>query len=164
MLTRWRRGVARLDRWAHALENFSIVLLLSVLIALSSSQIVLRNVFSTSLAWGDELVRLLVLWLALCGAIAASRDGRQIRIDALSRLLPPRWARLPDAVSAAFTAAVCGLLSWHSARFVLDSRAYGDLLLGNQPAWIPELILPVGFAAMACRYSIRTASILAGRT
>lgn len=140
-----------------------IVLSLSVLIVLGSSQVVLRNVFSTSLAWGDELVRLLVLWLALIGAMAASRDGRQIRIDVLSRLLPQRFIWIPDAIATAFTSIVCGFLAWHSARFVQDSRAFGDLLLGGRPAWVVQLILPIGFAAMAYRYAIRTAATLGGR-
>jgi TRAP-type C4-dicarboxylate transport system permease small subunit len=137
-------------------------MLLSVLVLLASSQIVLRNVFSSGLAWGDELVRLLVLWLALIGAIAASRDGRQIRVDLLSRLVPQRLTWIPDSIAMAFTAVICGLLSWQSARFVADSRAFGDLLLGNTPAWLLQLILPVGFAIMAYRYAVRTLIVIIG--
>lgn len=150
----------RLERIARALENGLLVLLLAVLIVLASSQIVLRNVFSASLAWGDELVRLLVLWLALIGAIAASRDGRQIRIDVLSRLLPAKVMWVPDSIATAFTAVVCAFLGWHSLRFVLDSRAFDDRLLGDQPAWLLQIILPIGFAIMAYRYAVRTCARL----
>lgn len=140
-----------------------LVLLLSLLVFFASSQILLRNVFSASLPWGDELIRLLVLWLALMGAIAASRDGRQIRIDVLSRLFPQRVMWIPDGCATAFTAAVCALLSWQSARFVHDSWAYDDLLLGNAPAWLLQIILPLGFAVMAYRYAVRTAATLSRR-
>ncbi|HSG65848.1 MAG TPA: TRAP transporter small permease [Gammaproteobacteria bacterium] len=160
MNSRWRDALLRVDRWVSALENGLIVLSLSCLVVIGSAQIMLRNVLSTSLAWGDEFVRLLVLWLALIGAIVASREGRQIHIDLLSRLLPPRVAWIPDSICAGFTALVCGLLAWHSGRFVGDSRAYGDLLLGNQPAWVLQLILPLGFALMGLRYATRTLNTL----
>lgn len=156
MISRWSSKLARLERGAYALETALLVVLLGTLIVLASSQIVLRNVFSASLSWGDELVRLLVLWLALVGAIAASRDARQIHIDVLSRILPEDWIWIPECLTGAFTAVICTLLSWQSARFVLDSRAFGDLLLGDKPAWWFQVILPIGFVIMAYRYLIRT--------
>jgi len=160
---RWRAALAALERSAHRLENGLLVLLLGALVVLASSQIIMRNVFSTSLASGDEAVRLLVLWLALVGAVAASRDARQIRIDVLARVLPPRWVWLPEVVAGVFTVGVCAMLSWHSTRFVLDSRAFGDTLLGEQPAWLLQLILPVGFGIMTYRYLVRTLRAITAR-
>ena len=164
MRVRLRDTLQVLERTARALENSLIVLLLSGLIAVASSQIVLRNVFSTTLAWGDELVRLMVLWLALIGAIAASRDARQIRIDVLSKLLPASLAWVPDGLAAGFTTVVCGALAWESLRFVQDSRVYEDVLLGNHPAWVFQVILPVGFSIMAWRYAVRTVAALLRRS
>jgi TRAP-type C4-dicarboxylate transport system permease small subunit len=155
MTARWRHALDTLERSARRLENGLLVVLLGVLVVLASSQILLRNVFSTSFAWGDEAVRLLVLWLALVGAIAASRDGRQIRIDVLPRLLPEHWLWMPEAVTAAFTTVVCTALAWHSTRFVLDSHAFGDTVLDEQPAWLVQVILPIGFGIMAYRYLAR---------
>lgn len=163
MSARWRHALETLERNARRLENGLLFVLLGALVVLASSQILLRNVFSTSLAWGDEAVRLLVLWLALVGAIAASRDGRQIRIDVLPRLLPARWLWVPEAVTAVFTTAVCTALAWHSARFVLDSHAFGDTLLGDWPAWLVQIILPVGFGIMAYRYLTRAIRAIAER-
>ena len=54
---------------------------------LAVGQIVLRELFSTGFVWADELIKLMVLWLAMVGSIAASRDDRHIRIDALARLI-----------------------------------------------------------------------------
>ena len=154
----------KLERAARALENGLLVVLLTALVALATWQIFMRNVLSASLPWGDELVRLLVLWIALVGSVAASRDGRQIRIDVLARLVPERWSWIPEGLSSAFTAGVCGLLSWHSGRFVLDSRAFGDVLLAEQPAWVLQSILPVGFAIMGYRYLVRALAAAARST
>ena len=37
----------------------------------------------------------------------------------------------------------------------MDSYAFGDTLFGGWPAWIFQLILPIGFAAIAWRYLVR---------
>jgi TRAP-type C4-dicarboxylate transport system permease small subunit len=55
------------------------------------------------------------------------------------------------------------MLAWQSWRFVQDSKAYGDLLLGDWPAWIFQIILPVGFAVMCYRYALRTITQLVVR-
>ena len=148
----WLRQAARWGRW---LENAVLFCLLSGLILLSASQILLRNAFSMGLPWADPVVRTMVLWLALAGGIAAGRDRKQIAIDVLTRVLPDRARRVADAVSCLFTAAVTGVLAWHSLRFVQVSQAFGDTLFGGWPAWVFQLILPIGFAAIAYRYLLR---------
>ena len=130
-------------------------MLLVVLILLASGQIVLRNVFSVGLAWADGLVRLGILWLALIGAVAASRDRRHIAIDVLSRLLPPRLQAVVSVVRNLFTAAVCALLAWYSWVFVRDSREFGDMLLDGWPAWWFQIVMPVAFALIAYRFLVR---------
>src|SRR5690606_26397511 len=106
-----------------------LVVFLTGLIVLASSQILLRNVFSLGIAWADGLIRLAVLWLALVGAMAASRDRRHIRIDVVTRLLPPPLQRAAAVLRNLFTAAVCALLARYSWAFVQDSREFGDVLL-----------------------------------
>jgi len=46
--------LARASRLGHALENGLLVVLLSFLVVFSSAQIVLRNVFSIGVTWGDD--------------------------------------------------------------------------------------------------------------
>jgi TRAP-type C4-dicarboxylate transport system permease small subunit len=150
----------RADRWGRFAENAALIVLLGGLIALASVQILLRNAFSLGFSWGDGLVRLGVLWIAVLGAIAASRDGRHIAIDVLAKILPPRARTIVAVIRHLFTACVCAVLTWHAARFVESSREFGDVLLGNWPAWWFEAILPVGFALMAYRYSLRAARAL----
>ncbi len=65
-------------------------MVLGGLVVFASAQIVLRNVFSIGLTWSDGLIRLVVLWLALLGALAASREGRHITMGAVTRWLPQR--------------------------------------------------------------------------
>lgn len=142
------------DRFGRFVENISLVIILAAMIVLAVAQIVMRNAFDTGLSWGDEALRLMVLWITMLGAVAATRDRRHIVIDVLSRLLTPGlqpWAAfIVDSVSAG----VAGILAWYAAVFVADSRAYGDLLLNEVPAWPFQLILPVALSLIAYRYGI----------
>lgn len=147
----------RADRWGRRLEDALLLVLLTGLVVLASGQILLRNAFSIALPWADGLVRLGVLWLAMIGAVAASRDHKHIAIDVAARFLPEAWRGRVAVLRNLVTAAVCGLLAWFSLRFVRDSREFGDLLLGQWPAWWFQAILPVGFALIAYRYAVRAA-------
>ena len=150
------------ERWGRWVENALLFVLLSGLILLAGTQIFLRNVLSMGLPWADGLIRLMVLWLGLAGGIAASRDRRQIAIDVLTRMLPGRVRRVTDGIVHAFTAIVTALLAWHALRFVQDAYAFGDTVIGDWPAWVFQLIMPVGFAAISYRYTLRTLRALRG--
>lgn len=139
----------RLGRW---LENLLLGLVLFAMIALAAAQVLLRGTFGSSLAWADEALRLLVLWSAMLGAIAATRDNVHLRIDLLSRFLPAVWRRITAVIVDVFAAGVSGILAWYSWRFVAESREFGDQILGDWPAWPFQAVLPVAFALIAYRY------------
>ena len=140
------------------------MIVLGGLILLGAAQIVLRNFFSISFAWGDGLARLAVLWLALLGALAASRDGRHITMGALTRLLPMRLRLVAGVCADGFGAVVSGALAWASWSFVSDSREFGDTLLGDFPAWWFQAIMPVAFALIASRFVAQALKRLRGGT
>ncbi|MEO7386912.1 MAG: TRAP transporter small permease [Gammaproteobacteria bacterium] len=142
----------RAERFGRWLENALLAIVLFLMIGLAAAQVLLRGAFGGSLAWADEALRLLVLWAAMLGAIAASRDNVHLRIDLLSRFLPASWQRLSAALVDLFAAGVSGVLAWQSWRFVAESREYGDQVLGTWPAWAFQSILPVAFILITYRY------------
>jgi TRAP-type C4-dicarboxylate transport system permease small subunit len=144
--------LTRAARIELAIENALLVALLGFLIVFSFAQIVLRNVFSIGVTWGDGLTRVVVLWLALLGALAASRDGRHIRMNAFLQWLPPRLQVVVGVGSDLFAAVVSAALAYFALEFVRQARSYGDVLLGQFPAWWFESIMPVAFALIAYRF------------
>lgn len=154
----------RLGRW---LEDLLLVVVLFGMIGLAAGQVVLRSFELQSIAWGDEALRLLVLWVAMIGGVAASRDDSHLRIDLLARFLAEPARSLVAVVVDVFTALVTGILAWYSLQFVAESREFGDVLLGSLPAWPLQAILPVGFALITWRYLIwtcrRALGLLPGR-
>ena len=152
----------RLDRAARAAETWLIVAILGGLILLGGAQIVLRNVFSIGFAWNDGLTRLAVLWLGLLGALAATRDGRQITMGAVIHWLPPRLQTVAGVCADGFGMAVSAVLAWASWNLVSDSREFGDTLLGDVPAWWLQAIMPVAFALMALQFFLHGVKRLRG--
>lgn len=124
------------------------------MILLAGTQIFLRNAFDSSLFWGDEMLRLMVLWLTIAGGLAASRMDKHISIAVVDRFLPDKAQLITKVIIDLFTASICALFAWHSARFVMGSYEYGDMLMRTVPAWTMQIILPVGFALMAFRHLI----------
>jgi len=138
---------------AHA-EDALLLVILICMILLAGTQIFLRNFLETGLFWGDEMLRMMVLWLTMAGALAASRRDKHISIAVLDRFLP-RHAQLASKVLIdLFTAGVCALFAWQSARFVMGSYEFGDVLMRSVPAWTMQIILPVGFSLMAYRHLV----------
>ena len=147
--------LVRLQQAALWIEDALLVLILTLMILLAAGQILLRNLFDTGFSWGDPTLRVLVLWVALLGAMAATRDVHHIRIDLLSRYLPAGIRRINQRVTDLFAGAVCSLLAWHSGRFVFFEWQDGSILFAAVPAWVCELILPLGFGVMALRFVLR---------
>ncbi len=144
----------RVLRIIHGLEDALLALMVAVMVFLAGSQILLRNLFDTGFAWADPVLRLLVLWVGLLGALAASRTDKHIAIDVFSRLLGPRSLAGARSVTSLFTAVVSGLIAYHGGRFVAMEREANVIGIGGMPAWLLELIIPLGFGLIAMRYLV----------
>ena len=142
----------RLKLFGTAVENALLVLLLSAMMLLAVGQIVLRIFFDSGLLWADELLKILVLWIALVASVAAARSRRHLRIDVLSRYVPQRYARIPELLVDLFAAGICGFIAWHSLQFILLSM--GDTVLVDIPSWVAQGILPVAFLLMCYRFTL----------
>lgn len=148
----------RLERWGTAAENAALVILLGALMLLAVGQIALRIFFSTGFIWADELVKLIVLWIALVASIAAARSDRHLRIDIVSQFVPEKYARFPRLIVDAFAAFMCGVLAWQSWRFIQLSIEFEDTVLVDVPAWIAYGLLPLSFVLMCYRFTLMTGS------
>lgn len=144
--------LGRLRQFGTAVENALLVLLLCAMMLLAVGQIALRIFFNSGLLWADELLKILVLWIALVASVAAARSRRHLRIDVLSRYVPERYARVPGLVVDAFAAGICGLIAWHSAQYILLSM--GDTVLVDIPSWVAQGVLPVAFLLMCYRFTL----------
>ncbi len=153
-------ALRRLHRFLWRLEGAVLVLILTATIGFAVAQVLLRNLFHSGLAWGDPLVRILVLWLGMVGAMIASRRHEHIHIDVFTRRLPERLQNGVHRLTDLFTAAVCLIVAWHALMLIRIEFADGYPAFASVPAWLAEAVIPFGFAVMGLRYLL---SALRGR-
>jgi TRAP-type C4-dicarboxylate transport system permease small subunit len=141
-------------RWLDRIETGLIALLVLAMVLLAGAQILLRNLFETGLTWVDPLLRAMVLWAAMLGALAAARDDKHIGLDLLTHFVHGRTRLVLRVVSLAFAACISAALAWFGVGLIqLD---YGsDAATAGIPNWLLEAIIPVGFALLALRFALR---------
>jgi TRAP-type C4-dicarboxylate transport system permease small subunit len=149
-----KSALKRLDRVGRTVENIFLVIMLTSMILLAFGQIVLREVFDTGIIWADELVKLMVLWLAMVGSIAASRDDRHIRIDALSHVLPDKLIQVTRLIVDVFAAAVCAVVAWQAWRYLQLEIEFQDVVLVDTPAWAAHAVIPFAFVLVSYRFVV----------
>jgi TRAP-type C4-dicarboxylate transport system permease small subunit len=147
--------LARLIKIVTWIENALLIGMLSLMVGLAAAQIFFRNFFDMSIFGADQMLRLLVLWVAFLGAIAASREGKHIHVDAIARWLPVRVKPGVVAVTDLFTLIVCLALAWQALRFMHSAQLSGEMVFGSLPVWVAALILPLGFTLIGLRYGLR---------
>lgn len=131
-----------------------LCLLLAAMIFIACIQIALRTFFSGGLLWADPLLRYLVLWSGMLGAVVATREGKHIAIDVITYLAPEKiraWIRL---VINLFSLVVAGILTWTAITFVRNEALFGTNDLLNIPSWIWNLIFPAAFGLIAFHFLI----------
>ena len=152
----------KLDRAGRLAENAALMVLLGTMIGVAVFQIVNRQLLDGmfTLSWADELVRLIVLWLAMVGSIAACRDNKHIRIDLITHILKGSVITWIKIVVDLFAAGVCAMIGWQAYRLVQEQISWGDTVLGNVPLWLVHAIVPLAFVLISYRFLVRVLKLV----
>ena len=152
---RMTKGQKNPPGFAARFEDGILTLLLVSMIFLSFAQIVLRNFFETGLIWIDPLVRQMLLWITLVGAMVATREHNHITVDAVFRHIPPGRVKLATIfIGDTFAAIVCALLTYSTFRvFHMEFQdPQGGFIMTGFPLWVSLLTMPAAFGVMTLRF------------
>jgi TRAP-type C4-dicarboxylate transport system permease small subunit len=155
------RWLLRLQR---GIENTLLAGLILTMILLSFLQVLLRNLADAGFVWIDPLLRHLVLWVGFLGALLATRSGRHINIDALSRLLRPAATRVTGLMTNLLASVICLLLTNATFKLVLGERLAATTAFLGIPVWMLQVIMPVACFGMAVRFLGCASEAARGRT
>jgi TRAP-type C4-dicarboxylate transport system permease small subunit len=89
-----------IDRWIGAITEPLAAVLLVVEIAILAAGVFSRYVLHNAIVWTDEVATILLLWLAMLGAVSAYRRREHIRLTAVVRRVSPATAELLDVISS----------------------------------------------------------------
>jgi TRAP-type C4-dicarboxylate transport system permease small subunit len=142
-------------------EDLALVVLLGAMIGVSVFQIANRQLLggSFTLTWADEFVKIIVLWLAMVGSIAAARDNKHIRIDLITHILSGKIVTLIKLVVDTFAAIVCAVIGWHAYRLIREEISWGDTIFTDVPLWIMHVIVPFAFVLISYRFVVRVGKL-----
>ena len=134
------------------------------MIGVSVFQIINRQLLdgSFSLSWADELVKIIVLWLAMIGSVAAARDNKHIRIDLITHVLSGPVVAWSKVIVDLFAAAVCAVIGWNAYRLIREEMSWGDTIFTDVPLWMLHVIVPLAFLLLSYQFLVRTGKLLLG--
>ena len=153
----------QLVQWLHRLEDSVLVLLLLAMILLAGYDILARSIFGGGVSWIPPLLRVMVLWIGLLGALLATRSREHISIDLISKLGGPTLNRIASTVTLLFAAVVCGLVGWYSGQYVQLAFEFQDIAFADIPAWPLQLIIPFTFGLMGLCFFIQGIAAATGK-
>jgi C4-dicarboxylate transporter, DctM subunit len=132
-------------------EDLALSAVLAAMVMIPLLEIVLRPTLRTGISGATALVQHLTLVTSMLGGAIAAREGRLLSLSTLSTFLKGRPAAAAQAFSHGFAAAVAAGLCFASIQYVLQERSNPRDLVYGIRLWVVELILPLGFAAIALR-------------
>ena len=124
---------------------------LTGLVSLVCLEALLRGAFNYSLGFAEELTGYGVVFMTFFGAALSLRGGTMFQVHFLLNAWPEgtrRWLVRGFVVIALI---LCTILAWKTKDLTLSSFARGKFAptVLRTPLWIPQIILPAGFAVLA---------------
>ena len=141
-----------IKRFFNNFESYICQILLSFFVTLLFIQIILREVFSYTLTWGEELARFSFVWFVFFGAVVAARLSAHNRVTFQFKKFPKKVQNYIEAFAD---------LIWLSFNFVMIYKSiwliksmmqftYISPTLGWSMAYV-YMIFPIAFTAMSIR-------------
>ena len=127
----------------HGAE-FAAMGLMLAMTAIALLQVFCRYVLGNALAWPEEAVKYLFVWMVLLGAAVVTRRGQHITIDLLQRSLPAALLPWHAAAMRVVSAAAAGFLLYHGWELTRRASFVSPAL--EWPHTYLYLAVPVGAA------------------
>jgi TRAP-type C4-dicarboxylate transport system permease small subunit len=154
-------GLGAIDRWVNRLVEVIGVAALVLIVLTIFVNAFGRYAFNAHLLWAEELVLLLLPWLAMTGTFLAVRRGTMIRIDFFFERLPYALRKPIALAGYVVCIALLAFLGVISTRFVMlfggDASPYLDLPTG----WSTAALAVGGFAAATAFLAILLRELVA---
>lgn len=144
-------------------EDLLLVLVLGMMVVIPLVEIILRKIFHTGISGASMILRHLVLIAGMLGGAVAARKGRLLSLSTLTDSLSGRWSRISRGVSGVFAVSISLFLCLGSIIYIQFSREAGKVVTYGIPVWVVQLVLPIGFAAMALSLLRRSSGSWRGR-
>lgn len=138
-------------RFTARAEDLLLVLPLAAMMLLPVIEILLRSVFHTGISGSSIIVQHLTLVVGMFGGAIAAREGRLLALSPVQTLLKGNFKVAALIFSSAFGAAISFYLAYASTKYLWALKPLGKELVYGLPVWVVQLVMPIGFGAVALR-------------
>ena len=138
-----------------------IVLTLFTLLVLYS--VIMRYFFNNPPIWGEDIPKLLFVWLSFVGGGLAYMLGYNIRMTNVVEKFTRPWAVAVELAMRTLTLAMLAVIVWYSIP-IIELASYKRVLsTGLSDVWT-YLPLPIGAVLLACNELVRMVLAVLGET
>ena len=116
--------------------------------------VTMRYFFSRAQLWGEDVPRVIFVWLTLLSAGVAIRLGLNIRVTSFVDRMPAELRRWTEVSMHAIVLAMLAVFFWFSFP-IIELGLGGTMLSTGWSEAVLSLPLPVGAAIMFCYQSLR---------
>ena len=138
-------GLGPVDRTINRMAEIMGVSVLMVIVVTIFANAIGRYAFDAHLIWAEELVLMLMPWLAMTGTFLAVRRGTMIRIDFFYWRLPRAVRRPVALIGYALCVVMLAFLGVISTRFVSLFGADPSPYLNIAKGWSTVALVVGGF-------------------
>lgn len=125
------------------------VLLLAILVLVVGINVFLRYVLNIGVEWGDEVARIVFIWIVFIGAYLAFKRNSHAVVTFLGNRVPQKWKKYHSLLIGLLEAAFILVIMWCGVVQVLDTAKFGQITAGlGVPMWVFYLVIPVTFFFM----------------
>lgn len=146
------------------LDAFALLaaLILLVMVAMVTADILLRNLTRTGFPWANEISEYALYMTTLLTAPWLLRRGQHVRIDLVLTMVPARIAWVMEILGDVLGFAVCLVMMRYGIKMTMDSAMLGSITIKNLvfPEWWLLWPLPLCFALLAAEFVFRFDQII----
>ncbi len=155
--------VDKIDRAVTFFEEWTLFLTVTAALVALFASVVLRYGFNHSLAWSEELVRLVIIYTTFVGCSRAVKNGAMVRIDALVQFFPKLKQPLL-LFSYAATLLFAGILIVYGIQMVMLQLKTGQktIIMQIPMAWL-YCVLPLSGGLMGFRALVQAGGLVTNK-
>ena len=143
-------------RWLLAVTRTAAGICLISSVAINFANIIGRYFFSVSIPWAEEIMLFLMVGCVFTGCCAVAWEGRQIRMDVVVSMLPPKVRDLLGLLSELVMIATAGAVAAFAWPVIIQLAEFDERSqAANFPLVIPQAMIPIGYTLMALLVAVR---------
>src|ERR1700688_3037042 len=149
-------GLVKGGRWLLMVTPTPSGICLLASVAINFINIIGRYFFSVSIPWAEEIMLFLMVGCVFTGCCAVAWEGRQIRMDVVLAMLPPKLRELLNVLSDLVMMAAAAAVTVFAWPVITQLAAFDERSqAANFPLVIPQAMIPIGYSLIAILVAVR---------